>query len=136
MKNFLLCLVLTPLILHTQQDGVAMPTPPRLPLITRMAPGNGCAPLRPTTKKSTTIFDTWRSKRRKIEVIPAKTPVVLLEELNVVYRPDIITVYFPVPRKGLVQGDTMLRYMYLGEGEADFWIKGRWYSDSDGGFIT
>jgi hypothetical protein len=33
-------------------------------------------------------------------------------------------------------GDTILRYTYEGEGFADFWMKGRWYKEFDGSFIT
>jgi hypothetical protein len=41
-----------------------------------------------------------------------------------------------MPQLALNVGDTTFRYTYEGEGFADFWIKGRWYKEFDGSFIT
>jgi hypothetical protein len=57
-------------------------------------------------------------------------------KLSVVYKPDIVTITAPMPQFGLNVGDTILRYTYEGEGFADFWIKGRWYKELDGSFLT
>ena len=60
----------------------------------------------------------------------------MLSGLGEVSKPDVITVTSPVPDLHLNPGDKLLRYTYRGEGNADFWAKGRWYSDIDGGFVT
>src|SRR5881398_3546488 len=98
MKSFVLCLVLAPSMLYCQQGGIAMPSPPPLPLVTKLPAGKGWVPAKATTRKSTVVFDTWRSERRRIGTLPAKTPIVLLEELNIVYVPDEVTVSSPITK--------------------------------------
>jgi hypothetical protein len=85
---------------------------------------------------STSIYDSWTAKRKEIGKLVRGAVVSGLLKLSVVYEPDIVSITAPMPRLGLNVGDTILRYTYGGEGFADFWIKGRWYKDLDGSFIT
>ena len=62
--------------------------------------------------------------------------MTLLSGLCEVSKPDLITVTSPIPELQINRGDSLLRYTYYGEGNADFWVDGRWYSDADGTFIT
>lgn len=85
---------------------------------------------------STTILDTWREGRKPIAMLPAKTVVTLLEGLSIVYQPDVVTISERIPELGVIRREKVFRYTYYGEGEADFWAKGRWYAGFDGSFIT
>ena len=62
--------------------------------------------------------------------------MTLLSGLCEVSKPDLITVTSPIPELQLNRGDSLLRYTDYGEGNADFWVDGRWYGDADGAFIT
>jgi hypothetical protein len=127
----------------SQQDssramlGTPMPQPPTLPVVTNnVLPGEGWVPGRWNVRNTAPVYDTWRAGRKRIAVVPRGSVISALGGLNVVHKPDVITVTEPIPALELVPGDTMLRYVYRGEGWADFWAKGRWYSNLDGGFIT
>ena len=118
-------------------EFVVMAKPPSLPTISEdMLPGEGWLPGSHKLRGQTVIFDTWRSSRRRLAVLNAGTPVTLLSGLCDVSRPDIVTVTSPIPKFQLYPGDSLLRYTYRGEGFADFWVKGRWYGNADGAFIT
>jgi hypothetical protein len=128
-------LLLVPLLtanLGAQDDGIPMPTPPTLPATL----GENWTVKRFRLDRPTLIYDTWTSKRNKIGDLTRGAIVSGLFKLSVVYKPDIVTITAPMPQFGLNVGDTILRYTYEGEGFADFWIKGRWYKELDGSFLT
>jgi hypothetical protein len=51
-------------------------------------------------------------------------------------EPDRIEALVDIPELGLGTGDTLLRYMYHGEGYCDIWAKGKWHRDYDCSFIA
>ena len=118
--------------LGAQDHGIPMPTPPTLPATSEQ----NWTVKRFKLDHSTSIYDTWASKRNKIGSLARGAIVSGLSKLTVVYKPDIVTITAPMPQFGLNVGDTILRYTYEGEGFADFWIKGRWYKELDGSFLT
>lgn len=118
--------------LSAQDDGIAMATPPMLPATAE----ENWTVKRFRLDRRTTICDSWTVKRRKIGDLMPGAIVSGLLKLSVVYKPDIVTITAPMPQFGLNVGDTILRYTYEGEGFADFWIKGRWYKQLDGSFLT
>jgi hypothetical protein len=61
--------------------------------------------------------------------------VTIVSGLDLVEKPDSIVVTSPIPTLGLNVGDTILRYTQRGEGHADFWAKGRWYTNGDLGWV-
>jgi hypothetical protein len=114
-----------------------MERPPSLPVITQdVLPGEGWAPGTYKLHGQATVFDTWKPARHRIAVLEAGTPVALLSGLSEVSKPDLVIVTSPVPELRLNLGDSLLRYTYRGEGAADLWAKGRWYSNVDAAFIT
>jgi hypothetical protein len=80
-------------------------------------------------------IDTWQPPRHVIEELAAGTKVTLLSGLNQIDKPDVLEVAAPVREIGLNPGDTLLRDIYRGEGNADFWAKGYWYTNGDLGWV-
>src|ERR1700733_5329410 len=131
----ILQLVLGPLLsanLGAQDNGIPMPTPPTLPATSE----ENWTVKRFKLDHSTSIYDTWGSRRNKIGDLARGAIVSGVLKLSVVYKPDVVTITVPMPQFGLSVGDTILRYTYEGEGFADFWIKGRWYKELDGSFLA
>ena len=131
----ILHLLLGPLLtanLGAQDHGTLMPTPPTLPATSE----ENWTVKRFKLDHPTSIYDTWTAKRNKIGDLARGAIVSGLLKLSVVYKPDTVTITAPMPQFGLNVGDTILRYTYEGEGFADFWIKGRWYKELDGSFLT
>jgi hypothetical protein len=131
----ILQLLLDPLLtanLGAQDHGIPMPTPPTLPATSE----ENWTVKRFRLDHPALIYDTWTAKRNKIGNLARGAIVSGLLKLSVVYKPDIVTITAPMPQFGLNVGDTILRYTYEGEGFADFWIKGRWYKELDGSFLT
>ena len=115
-----------------------MPEPPSLPLFTYdVLPGEGLAPGTYGLNVPASIFSDWAPRRIVlIAELKAGTSVTLLTGACEVDSPDLITVTMPLPELQLNPGDTFLRCTYRGESKADFWAKGRWYTNADGAFIT
>jgi hypothetical protein len=126
------CLLLAAAPLLAQDQGEPMAAPPTLP---HTSAENWTAK-RFKLPKSAVIYDTWASNRKKLADAPRGTIVRGLGKLSVVYEPDVVTITEPMPRLGLKSGDTILRYTEEGEGFGNFWIKGRWYKELDGTFIS
>ena len=128
-------------VLRAQQLPVAqeqreMPTPPPLPVITSLVlPGEGWAPGPYRLSKPATVFQTWKSPHVVLARLPGGSSVTLLSGLNRVDKPDLIEVTASIPELSLSRGDTILRYTERGEGNADFWAKGRWYVNGDLGWV-
>lgn len=118
--------------LVAQEPGTLMPQPPALPATAEQ----NWIVKRFKMERAAAIYDTWAAKRKKIAELPRGTVVSGLRKLSVVYEPDVITITAAMPKLELNAGDTILRYTYEGEGFADFWIKGKWYKEFDGAFIT
>jgi hypothetical protein len=115
-----------------QDAGIAMAEPPGLPATAE----ENWVMKRHKMERAATVYDTWKTDRKKIAELPRGTIVSGLRKLSVVYEPDVISITADMPRLGLKAGDTILRYTEEGEGFADFWMKGRWYKEFDGSFIT
>jgi len=121
----------------TRAVFVPMPNPPVLPAIAHdVLPGEGWAPGTYKLHGQAAIFDTWKSSRRRLAVLEAGTPLTILSGLSAVSKPDLVTVTAPIPELQLNPGDSLLRYTSRGEGNADLWTRGRWYSDADAAFTT
>lgn len=118
--------------LAAQDQGTPMPQQPALPATSE----ENWTVKRFKLQHATSIYDTWTTKRKKIAQLPPRAVVSGLRKLSVVYEPDVVTITAAMPQLALSAGDTILRYTYEGEGFADFWIKGRWYKEFDGSFIT
>ena len=113
-----------------------MAKPPSLPAIAQdVLPGEGWVPGTYNLRGQAVIFDTWRATRHRLAALGAGTTVTLLSGLCEVSKPDLITVTSAISELLLNPGDSLLRYTEYGEGNADFWVNGRWYSDADGAFI-
>lgn len=118
--------------LAAQSQGTAMPQPPTLPATAN----ENWVVKRFRLGQATTIFDTWTTKRQVLAKLPRGAVVSGLQKLSVVYQPDVVTITAARPELALQAGDSIFRYTYEGEGFADFWMKGRWYQEFDGSFIT
>ncbi len=115
-----------------QDQGTPMPQPPALPATSEQ----NWIVKRFKIEHTTSIYETWMTKRQKVGELQRGTIVHGLAKLSVVYEPDVVTITAAMPQLALKVSDTIFRYSYQGEGFADFWIKGRWYKEFDGSFIT
>jgi hypothetical protein len=118
--------------LVAQDQSTPMAQPPALPATSEQ----NWTVKRFKIEHTTSIYDAWTTKRKKIGELARGAIVSGLRKLSVVYEPDIVTITAAMPQFELKGGDTIFRYIYAGEGFADFWIKGRWYKELDGSFIT
>lgn len=84
-----------------------------------------------TARKPVPVYDTWKEDRRQVSQIAARESVVALASVQVTIRPGVIQMERELPEKGLKRGDTILTYAYLGEGFAQVWYKGTYYTDFD-----
>lgn len=114
-----------------------MAKPPSLPAITPdVLPGEGWTPGTYPLRGRAVFYDTWKLHRRRVAVLETGTSITLLSGLCEVSQPDLITLTSPVSELKLRAGDRILRFTYRGEGNADFWAKGEWYTNADLGFVT
>jgi hypothetical protein len=110
------------------EPPVASPTAPALPKIeSKACPFECCQFGRWKAEKVIPLFDSWKSGRKQIGSLPAGEAVTGIDGVHVTYSPDIIRVKNNMPALGLRAGDLVLRYMYLGEGAAQFWFNGKFY---------
>ena len=129
-------LALFPHTFAAQIEPIAMKKPPSLPAITQdVMPGEGWVRGRYHLSGEAVVFDTWTAHRHRVTTLVAGTSVTILSGLSEVEKPDIVRLMSPIPRLNLNPGDQLLRYTERGEGNADFWSKGRWFTDADLGFI-
>ena len=115
-----------------QDGGTVMAEPPGLPATAE----ENWVVKRYKMEQAVGVYDTWKAERKKIADVARGTVVSGLRKLSVVYEPDVIAITADMPKLGVKAGDTILRYTVEGEGFADFWVKGRWYKEFDGSFIT
>jgi hypothetical protein len=145
MRSFWLVLLSFFLIgLETQgQKTTQSPKPgapahaPALPLIDYGAcPFEGCTFGKWTVTKSSTLYDSWKPGRKPIGRLTKGEKVMGLTGVDITNKPDHIRVFQAIPELGLKPGDTVLRYMYLGEGYANIWANGKYMKETDCTFVT
>jgi hypothetical protein len=136
--------ILVPLLLVFPAAGLGQQAaekpkahPPDLPVIDYDAcPFEGCHFGKWIVTHQASIFTTWKDGRKPWATLEKGEIVTGLTGVHITYEPDKIKVLSPIPELGLQIGDVILRYMYHGEGFADFWMNGRWIKDYQADFIT
>jgi hypothetical protein len=112
------------------------PEPP-LPVVDYKAcPFEGCTFGRWIVSKDVALYSTWRKGRETVTTVKKGQVVTGITGVHITYQPDRVQVSQSMPDLGLKPGDIILVYMYLGEGFADMWAKGRWLKGYDCSFIT
>lgn len=121
-----------------QSSPMKAATPePRIPVIDYGAcPFEGCTFEKWLVTRDDTLLSTWKNGGKPITTVHKGEVVVGLTGVHVTYEPDRIQVTESIPELHLQSGDIILRYMYHGEGFADFWAKGQWKKDQQWDFIT
>ena len=110
---------------------------PALPLIDFGAcPFEGCTFGKWTVTKNSILYDSWERGRQPIGELTKGETVIGLTGVHITNKPDEIRVLQAIPGLGLKPGDTVLRYMYLGEGYANIWANGKYMKETDCTFIT
>lgn len=110
---------------------------PGLPVIDYNAcPFEGCTFGKWKVTKNSTVYSSWQDGRTELARLNPGDEVTGLTGVHITRRPDRILVKEAIPNLGLKPGDTVLRYMYLGEGFADIWFNGAWHKGEDSTFIT
>lgn len=130
--------VIVPILLAAQYapKNSSAPDPP-LPVIDYNAcPFEGCHFGKWIVAHDSTIFSTWRPARKPVASLKKGEIVTGLTGVHITYQPDRVEIKSSIPELGIGPGDTILRYMYHGEGFCDLWIKGRWHRDYDCTFIA
>jgi hypothetical protein len=102
---------------------------PLLPVIDHDAcPGRSRTVAHWKIKRHEKIYSTWEDKRVAIGALNPGEDVAVVAGVNVTRKPDRILVTQPIPALSLIPGDTILRYDYFAEGEANLWVKGVWFN--------
>jgi hypothetical protein len=110
------------------EPPVASPNAPTLPKIDAKAcPFECCQFGKWKSTKAIAIFDTWKAGRKQVGSLRAGETVTGVDGVHITYSPDVIRIKSAMPTFGLKAGDRVLRYMYLGEGAAQFWFNGKFY---------
>jgi len=137
-KIQLLLFLVVPAIFVGQVPSEKSATPePLLPVIDYKAcPFEGCTFGKWIVTRDSTIFSTWKEGRKPVATLQKGQVVTGLTGVHITYEPDRVRVFQPIPELQLQPGDTILRYMYRGEGFADIWIKGQMRKQYDCTFIT
>lgn len=116
--------------------------------VSQMAIGQGTAPALPfydwktglgehwrygswTALRSIPVYDTWKEDRRQVARIVPGEKVEAITSVHVTVRPGVIRMERAIPERGLKAGDTILTYAYVGEGFAQVWFEGKYYTDFD-----
>jgi len=124
-----------PVVAFAQLKCQPAANPPKLPVVRPSGRINAsAAPFR--VLQLAGMSDTWKETRREIGTVPAGTMVEALEDLVVVEAPDILWVTGAIDDMNLKEGDKILRYAHLGEGQADLWANGCWYKGANADFVT
>jgi hypothetical protein len=134
----LFVIMAAPMIVYGQPAAAGTAAPePALPVIdVNACPFEGCRFGRWLVTSKTTIYDTWRRNRKIQGRLEKGTIVTALTGVHITQRPDRIKVTKAIAALGVRPGDFILRYMYIGEGFADIWVKGRWHKEYDCSFVT
>lgn len=120
--------IAAPCPIPQDEAPVASPTAPALPKIQEKAcPFECCEFGRWKAEKAMPIYDSWKADRKQVGTLRAGETVTSVDGIFVTYSPDVIRIKQDMPKLGLKGGDRVLRYMYAGEGVAQFWFKGKFY---------
>lgn len=133
-----LCLVLCGSVVSQQRpSNPPKADPPALPIVDEGAcPFEGCTFGEWTVTKDTTLYNSWKADRVPIGKLSKGQKITSLTGVHITNKPDTIRVLADIPELSLKRGDTVLRYMYRGEGFADIWANGRWMKETDCSFIS
>jgi len=122
---------------QAQTNATANFKEPTLPVIDYNAcPFEGCTFGNWKVTKESKMYSSWQEGRTEIGSVQPGSEVAGITGVHITRKPDRILVPKPVPDIGAQSGDVILRYMYLGEGFANVWIKGRWHKAYDCSFVT
>ena len=109
---------------------------PVLPLVDMNAcPFEGCTFGKWTVIRKSTLYTSWKPDRRRIGMLAKGQVVTGITGVHLTKKPDVIYVFQAIPDLGLKPGDVVLRYMYLGEGSANIWARGRYLKSADTTFV-
>ena len=110
---------------------------PSLPVIDYKAcPFEGCTFGKWIVVKDVELYSTWKEGRRAVATVKSGKVVKGLTGVHITYEPDQVQALVDLPELRLKAGETILRYMYHGEGFADIWAKGQWKKNYGSSFIT
>jgi hypothetical protein len=110
---------------------------PKLPVIDYNAcPFEGCTFGKWKVTKQSVLFSAWEEGRTQIGKLSPGEVVTGLTGVHITRMPDKIAVTKSIPDLDAAAGDVILRYMYMGEGTANIWIKGHWHQAYDCTFVT
>ena len=133
----LFIILAAPMIAYGQSTAAPAAPEPALPVIDLNAcPFEGCRFGTWLVTRKTTVYDTWKRSRKIQGRLEKGTAVTALTGVHITLRPDRIKVTRAIAGLGVHPGDIILRYMYIGEGFADIWAKGRWSKEYDCSFVT
>lgn len=125
------------LALGQEHSDPAATQEPSLPIIDENAcPFEGCSFGKWIVARDSSVFSSWKEDRKPLSTLRKGEVVTGLTGVHITYEPDHIRIFKPIPELRLQPGDTILRYMYRGEGFADLWVKGEWKKEYDCSFIT
>jgi hypothetical protein len=136
--RFLLLLFVTFVVPQqaTNAQG-ASETEPKLPVVDYNAcPFEGCTFGKWKVTKQSILFSSWEEGRTQIGQLNPGEEVTGITGVHITRMPDRIVVTRSIPDLDAAAGDVILRYMYLGEGTANIWIKGHWHQGYDCTFVT
>lgn len=110
---------------------------PKLPVIEYNAcPFEGCTFGKWKVTKQSALFSSWEEGHTEIGKLNPREEVTGMTSVHITRMPDRIAVTKSIPDLDAAAGGVILRYMYLGEGTANIWIKGHWYQGYDCTFVT
>jgi len=136
--KFLLAIGFTlPLFLWAQSPRNPPATSePGLPVVdVNACPFEGCSFRKWPVRKDTAFFSSWKNDRKQVGSLKKGQIVTGLTGVHITFEPDRIKILRPITDLDLKPGDTLLRYMYQGEGFADIWAKGEWHKAYDCSFL-
>jgi hypothetical protein len=126
-------------LLSAGQDSQSQRTadPPTLPVVDSGAcPFEGCTFGKWTVTRSTALYSSWKPDRAQIGQLHKGEVVTSVTGIHLTKQPDRIQVIRAIPELRLKPGDTVLRYMYVGEGFANIWANGKYLKEVDCTFVT
>jgi hypothetical protein len=134
----LVAIMATSLIAYGQPASVGtVAQEPALPVIdVNACPFEGCRFGKWLVIKKTVVYDTWKQNRKIQGTLDTGATVTALTGVHITLQPDRIRVTKAIAELGVQPGDIILRSMYIGEGFADIWVKGRWVKEYDCSFVT
>jgi hypothetical protein len=117
--------------------SVASGQEPKLPVIDNSAcPFEGCTFGKWRVTKQSVLFSSWEEGRAQIVKLSPGEEVNGITGIHITRAPDRIAVTKSIPDLDAAAGDVILRYMCMGEGTANIWIKGHWHQGYDCTFVT